>query len=787
MRSSSRARRLLPGLAAWLVLASGAAAQDGSVQGRVRDDEGSAVLGVQMRLDQAGTLVRLAETDRLGYFRMDGVPVGAYTLRFGRIGYAETSVPVRVGPGEAVELELSVQRSALVLEGITVGAERSRARARFEEAAGITVRELGKADLRRVPGIAEADPLRAVEVLPGVVSTSDFSAAFHVRGGSQDQNLILLDGVPVFSPFHLGGFFSVFNADMLERAELQSGGFPAEHGGRVSSVLQMESDAGDGRFGVEGGVSVLASRAAVSGGAPAGVAGAMGLSNVHWRASARRSYFDWLLEPAFAFPYHLQDFQGVAEAWTRGGDRIRVTAYTGDDVLDLTRLDPEDFPLRIDWTWGNDVAGVGWTRPRRGGGFLDAKVNASRYGSDLRFADFGDTEFRTAVDQLQGRVDWEGRPSPFLRVRLGAGVDRMGYDNRVATGGTEFGGGEGTGVLAGGYAQLSWSRPRAWLVEFGGRADRWGPEPGAPTTHVSPRLAAKRFFAGGDGAVKAAAGRYTQYVHSLRDEELPLGLDVWVLAGERAPALVSDQFQGGVEGYLGNDWFVSLEGYLREFEGVVAFNPGDDPNDPLDDILSGTGRSWGADLMVRREGGSVSGWLALSYLRARRTFPDGLSPEVPAPSVTYAPVFDRRVDMDLVLRYPLPWGWEGGLRWNLGTGTPYTRALGAYAAYTPRFVEQGGRLEWDGTREERDDLGGYAVILEGRNRSRYPVYHRLDLSARRTLRRSWGTLTPYVDLLNTYNRRNVLFYFYEYSESPPVRSGISMFPLLPTVGLEIRF
>lgn len=788
MRLHRSLRTLVVVCAVGAALPSPSAGQTGTVEGRVRDDEGSAVQGAQLRLTQAGALVRLVATDRLGFFRMVQVPPGAYTLESSGLGYASSTRPVGVGPGEKVEVALVLPRRAVQLEGITVAADRSRERIRFEEVGGATVREMNLADLKQVPGVAEADPLRAVEVLPGVVSTSDFSAAFHVRGGSADQNLILLDGVPIFSPFHLGGFFSVFNADMLDRAELQSGGFAAEHGGRVSSVLLIESDAGDGSVKVDGGVSLLASRVAVSGGAPRGIADALGMSNIHWRGSARRSYFDWLLKPAFDFPYHLQDFQGVAEAWTKGGDRVRVTAYTGDDILDLSRLDAEDFPLRIDWGWGNDAVGARWTHPRRGGGSVDARVNVSRYATALTFPDFGDTEFRSAVDQVQGRVDLEARPSPFLRFRTGLEVERSGYDNLAMSGGTQFGRGKGTGVLLGGYGQLSWTRPQAWLVEAGVRLDQWRPDPGVPEVEVAPRLAVKRFFAGSDGAVKVAAGRYTQYVHSLRDEELPLGIDVWVLAGERAPNVVSDQLQVGVEGYPREDWFVSLEGYVRDFDGVVTFNPGDDPNDPLDDILSGTGRSRGADLMVRKEGGAVSGWLALSYLQARRTFPDGLAPTgQPAPSVTYAPIFDRRLDVDLVLRYPLPWGWEGGLRWNVGTGTPYTRALGAYAAYTPRFLERGGRLEWDGARADTDGLGGYAVYLEGRNASRYPTYHRLDLSARKTVRKSWGTLVPHVDLVNTYNRRNVLFYFYEYAENPPVRSGISMFPLLPTVGLEIHF
>ena len=756
------------------------------MEGRVRDDEGSAVAGATAELLRADSVVRAADSDALGFFRIAPVPAGAYVLRVSGLGYADAQLEVVVRPGATTVVEPVLPRAALPVEGISVQAERSRERVRFEEIGGATVRELALADLQRVPGVAEVDPVRAIEVLPGVVSTSDFSAAFHVRGGSQDQNLILLDGVPVFSPFHLGGFFSVFNADMLDRAELQSGGFPAEHGGRVSSVLLMESDPGDGRFQVDAGLSLLASRVAVGGALPRKAAAALGQSTARWRVSARRSYFDVLMKPAFEFPYHLTDLQGVLEAWTVGGDRLRLTAYTGRDVLDLTRLDPEDFPLRIDWSWGNDLVGARWTRPRSGGGSLDVHASFSRFGSGLAFPDFADTDLRSGIRQARAGVDLETRPDPSLRLRVGADLDRLGYDNLVVTGGTRFAGGDAVGWLTGLYGQATWLRPRRWLLEAGVRLDAWKPTSGDAVLEPAPRLAAKRFFASGDAAVKVAVGRYTQFLHSLRDEELPLGLDFWVLSGERAPHVVSDQAQVGLEGYVGDGWFWSLEGYVRSFEGVVTFNVADDPNDELDDIVSGRGISYGSDFLVRRERGEVTGWLALSLLRARRTFPDMLSPFEPRPEITYPPVFDRHLDADLVLRYPLPWGWEGGLRWNLGTGVPYTRALGSYGYYSPRFVD-GGALQWAGAWDSTDDLGGYGVVLEERNGSRYPTYHRLDASVRRTFVKSWGTLTPHLDVLNVYDRRNVLFYFYDYQEDPPVRAGISMFPILPTVGLEVRF
>ncbi|MBT8397831.1 MAG: hypothetical protein KJN92_12745, partial [Gemmatimonadetes bacterium] len=287
-------------------------------------------------------------------------------------------------------------------------------------------------------------------------------------------------------------------------------------------------------------------------------------------------------------------------------------------------------------------------------------------------------------------------------------------------------------------------------------------------------------------AVKASAGRYTQYLHSIRDEELPLGLDVWILTGDQVPHVVSDQIQVGFEGYPGEGWFLSAEAFHRGFEGVVTTNLADNPNEDGDDFLPGNGVSWGGDLFLRYTGEEISGWLSLSFLQADRTFPDFLSGLDPAPDLTYPPIFDRRVDADLVLQKELGGGLQAGLRWNFGSGLPYTRPLGSYRYLSQRIIPGSG-LQWDSDGEGSGGQGGYGVVLSQRNGARYPARHRLDVSLRWSLDRGWGRLVPYLSVLNVYNRKNVLFYFFEYDQNPPVRTGISMFPFLPTLGLEVSF
>jgi hypothetical protein len=728
---------------------------------------------VLLRQDTA--LVARTTTDARGRFVFTRLPAGRYQLAALALGYEGDPVAVEVEPGAVARVELVLSARAVSVGAIRV--EGRRERAAFEQDVGTTRVELAGAEIEQLPGLAEADVLRAVEVLPGVISTSDFSASFNVRGGAADQNLILLDGVPIYNPFHLGGVFGVFNADMVDRTELLAGGFPARYGGRVSSVLNVRSDAGDGTLGVDAGVSLIASRAAISTGLPRETARSLGLQAVNARISARRSYLDVLLRPVVEFPYHLTDFQGVAEAWTENGVWT-VSGYSGTDLLDLRESEAVPLPLRLEW--GNRVGGLGWSGTLRGLD-LESRVSSSSFETEILFPDFDDTRIGSRITERRGRVDL-GVPLGSATLGLGGEVARIDYENRFESGGTDFGGSGDEGWLGASYGQLAWQNEQ-WRVEVGARVDVWDAASADASVEPAPRLAVKRFVRDGNAAIKLAAGRYTQVLHSLRDEEVPVGIDLWITAGRNVPVVVSDQVQLGWEQLVG-EWNGRVEAYYRTFDGVVATNGADDPNDPSDDVLRGTGRSWGVDLLLRRGSSPdhrVDGWIAVSYLRAERTFPDPIAVE-PRP-VTYPPIFDRRWDVDLVLRFPVPGGIDGGLRFNLGSGLPYTRPVGSHTYYRYR-VDEGLLVPQVGDDDEQQT----AVILGDRNAERYPAYHRLDVSFRKDYRRSWGTVRPFLDLLNVYNRRdNVLFYFFDYDVSPPTRSGISMLPFLPTLGAEVRF
>ncbi len=754
------------------------AAQEAMIEGRVWSEDGMAVEGAVVRVfpvvDSAD--VRFDETDPLGYFAFRDFSPGVYVVAASRIGFAEQRELAEVRGSGSLEMEIVLVYEAIELPGVEASSARSRARVQFEEAAGTTVHDIERAALKSIPGVAESDPLRAVGTLPGVTTVSDFAAAFNVRGGSADQNLILLDDVPIYNPFHLGGIFSVFNADMVRRAEFRAGGFPAEYGDRVSSVLTVESDAGDGATGVDATISLLASSVAVDGSLPDWASGPLGLANTRWRVSGRRSYVDLLVKPFTEFPYHLADAHGVFEGWTKGGNRIRFTGYSGRDVLDLTRVGNR--PLGVRSSWGNDALGGSWVNPMRGGGWMGVRASFSRFAADLGIEDL-DAQAGTSVHRASIQADIERRPVAGMRWKSGVGVNRRAYANEANADGTLLDETGGNGVGLASYSQVQWEGSSRWLLEAGLRLDYWRPNPGSPSTTLSPRFALKRFLGGGDAALRLSAGRYTQFIHSLRDEEAPVGLDIWVLTGDRAPQVVSHQVQAAAEAFLGEDgsWYGSVEAYYRTLDGVVTLNFADTPDDPLDDLVDGTGRGYGLDLFVERSAGTLTGWISVSFLRARRTFPDTRTGVLPPPEITYPPVFDRRLDIDLVLRRLLGWGGlNGGLHANFGTGLPYTRPLGDFAIHHQRLVD--GLLVY---------RGEITAAFGPRNQARYPVRHRLDISLRKTVEKDWGTVTPYLNVINVYNRKNVLFYWYDHWEAEPTRTGVSMFPILPTFGVEVSF
>jgi hypothetical protein len=671
-----------------------------------------------------------------------------------RLGFRPDTVAVAGGQDSIV---VYLRAAPVRLAALEVESERTSARARFEDLAQLSTMSLSAPEIKRAPALLEPDLFRVIQMLPGIVSRNDYSTGYNVRGGESDQNLVQVDGIPVFNPSHLVGLFSTFDPDAIGQADFLTGGFPAGYSGRLSSVLDVALRPGNSReVRASSLVSLLSSKVLLEGPLP---------GSASFLVSARRTYLDAVVS-AFTdevLPYYFTDLLGKVQARTAGQGTLSFTGYWGRDDLRMTLVEETDTrdPIDLAWHWGNRLLGATWRRPVGAGQF---EIRA------------GYSDFTTTLGLFPGIVQWNNtarlvtagtaldiRLAATHAIRIGAGLERYGMDNDIRS--PAF----GTVLMSADYAPTVWSlfadeqwSPFEAVVLRPGVRLEHVPESGF--TGLSPRVAAKVFL-NRNVAVTASAGRYYQPIHSIRDQEMPVTVyEVWIGADSVVPVARSDHMVLGLESWVGRHEQVTLEGYRKSFSGLVAPNRGQDLRRPGDEFLPASGHAWGVDLLFRRHAGAVRGWLAYTYAHAWRT----------SEGITYPAAHDRRHTLNIVVELPGVFGGSMALRWGYGSPLPYTGFVG----------------EWFHRRYNVTDHVFESMVREvlagPRNGERYPPYSRLDLGMRWSFRTLGATWEPYLQFVNLYNRRNVFLYFFDYGNSPPTRTGLSQLPFLPALGVEIR-
>lgn len=717
---------------------------------------------------------RAASSDDEGRFTLRGVAPGRARLEVRALGFAVRDTAIVVAAGAETALELRLVPVPRLLGGVRTVAS-SPDRERFERTADVSAMTMSRSALSRAPALGESDVLRAVALLPGVAARSDYTAGFNVRGGEADQNLVLLDGTPVYNPFHFGGLFGTFIDEAVDRVDLTAGGFGAAFGGRLSSVLDVSSRE-EGRPGIHGGVEVsLLSSSAALGGSSAG-------GRLSWNVAARRTYADRVVGVLTSneFPYHFQDAQLHAATLLAGGGTLAITAYTGRDVLTPEADSAEGGKIRFDW--GNSLVGLSYSQPLGARTSLAQRAWISAFSTHFD-ADEGRTSLFDAITDLSiagGVTHARGAHT------LGAGYELSSYAVRYRerasgdfTYDDEFGGDisfEGDiarpplrqrQTAAALYVEDGWRASPRLLVRAGMRAER---VPEASWTGLSPRLSLK-YWLTKDLALSAAGGRYAQWLHAVRNEDLPLRVfDVWLTSDALVPVSRATHLVSGVERWLGDHHVARVEGYWKRFADLPESRSVLDPRIRKESIRLFDGTSYGTDVFLRRiEGaGPFTGWLSYSYALSAR-HQGGLR---------YAPGQDRRHNANVVLAYSPPRArYSLGARYGIASGNPFTPSGGQRPGY-----------EYDpATNQWRPVPGADVEVRGGRNASRYPLYQRADLSVERAFYPRWGAVRTTLAVVNVFNRRNVFLYDFDYAATPPSARAVSQFPLLPTIGFEVEF
>jgi len=688
-----------------------------------------------------------------GYYAIKGVSPGTYTIACDALGFETETHEVALVEGSDLRLDfhLGVQPFEMAVVEVTAEGEREES----EIQSGLV--ELPAETLVKPPGLVERDIVRGLQLLPGVQAASDVSSGLYVRGGGPDQNLILLDQIPLYNPTHAFGFFSTFNADAIKDVALYKGAYPARYGGRLGAVLDVANRDGNRKeIQGRGGVSVIAARLTLEG--PVGKGS--------WIVSGRRTYLDPLLaairnEDNEIPDYYFYDLNARVNQSPREEDNIAVSGYFGRDDLHLD-LDTGTF---LDVRWGNAAGTVKWTHLFRPGLYGNFLLAGSRYDSRSTFQVFETPiEFKNRVRDVSAKadVDWRVHRDHALNLGLLASSLTFGYESEFNQSEEPEYDQRPTSFAV--YAEDEWQTDRRTVVKPGLRAEYFSED---DRTRLEPRLTVSHQLRNGL-RLKGGGGLYTQHLQLVTTEGFS-GADLWVPTDETAEAGRAWQLVASAELEPAKDHTISAEAYYTGLQNLIQLDTrtsGDAEGQSTEDLFrtGGTGYATGLELFAQRTAGTLTGWVGYTLGWSRRTFADvNLGREFP-------PKYDRRHDLKVVAE--LERGkWKYGLNFVYASGQAFTPAGSRFALDEPSTGEP--------------DQG--IVDYPEKNSARLLPYHRMDVSIAREGHLFGAGAEWFLQIFNVYNRRNEWFVSYDTSELVIDADVAHQLPLIPTVGVNFAF
>lgn len=625
--------------------------------------------------------------------------------------------------------------------------------------------------------LGEVDIMRAIQMLPGIQAGSEGQSGIYVRGGGPDQNLILLDGVPVYNASHLFGFFSVFNADAVKSVDVIKGGFPARYGGRLSSVvdIQMKEGANDKLHG-EGGIGLIASRLTLEGPFKKG-------KESSFMISGRRTYIDLLAMPFILAStegvktgYFFYDLNAKANFKLNDKNHLYLSGYLGNDKFYANEsYDGSKFKNNLHW--GNATTVARWNHLFNKKTFGNLTASYTRYLFDISSEEknSGNQNFYlhyfSGINDLSVKYDLDYLPNPnhFLK----AGVSTIFHTFKPGAFQQKDQSGGYTWDTTLGQGKIHTKEYEAYIEDDIKLSNKVKLNAGLHFTlyqsgnktysSLQPRFST-RYLLTPQFSIKASYARMNQYIHLLSNSGIGLPTDLWVPVTPRVPPQVADQLAAGLAYSLHNKYEFSVEAYYKKMNNVLEYKEGSSYISPFtsweDNVTVGKGDSYGAEFFAQRQKGKLTGMLGYTLSWTNRIF-DELNFGKKFP---YR--YDRRHDFKIAGVYKISERIELSTEFVYGTGQAITLPEQVYQ--TPG----GNEIEVNG----------------GRNAYRMPAYHRMDFAASFSKQKKRHMRTWVFSIYNVYNRKNS-FYIYRDTRmnGDPVFKSVSVFPILPSFSYQFKF
>lgn len=769
-----------------LITTTNAIAQNGIIRGFVYNDKtGEAEIGATVFLK--GTTIGAA-TDVNGFYSITKIPEGSYTLVVTSLGFDTIQMPVSVKKNEIVQKNHDLKEAATMISTFNVSAEKQEAKTQVK----MSVAKITPKEIKSMPAVGEPDLAQYLQVLPGVTFTGDQGGQLYIRGGSPVQNKVLLDGMIIYNPFHSIGLFSVFDTDIMRSADIYTGGFNAEYGGRISSIMDITTRDGDKkRLRGKISASTFSSKLLLEGPLKKAKEGSGGISFV---VSAKHSYLEQSSE--IYKPY----FEGLSSENARGVDTLGLP-YGFTDLYGKISFNGGNgnkvsffgFNFRDNVNY-SDISNLKWNSAGGGANFvlvpatsktlIEGVLAYSSYNIELNEADglprtSEITGFNTGMDFTTFSGDNQFK----------YGFEILGFKTNyefVNTVGTRIVQEENTTELSG-FMMYRINAGNMVLepsvrMQYYASLSAFSPE---------PRIGLK-YNITDKFRMKAAAGMYSQNLISANSDRDIVNLFYGFLSGpdnlqeeftqeDGSIKEVTHQLQKANHAILGfeydltNSLNLNVEGYYKRFTQLTNTNRNQifDESDPAaankpdvekKEFIVETGDAYGVDVALKYTSTRINVWTIYSLGKVTRW--DGIQ--------EYYPVFDRRHNVNVVVAYIFgkDLNWEFNTRWNLASGFPFTQTQGFYEGIAFSSIDQ-NYTSGNGTLElEFADLNG----------GRLPYYHRLDVNIKRKfILGKNSTLEVNLGATNAYNRDNLFFIDRVTAEK------VYQLPLMPSFGMSLTF
>ncbi len=782
-------------------------AQTYTLSGYIKDKESREnLIGANLyeEKNQKGT-----NTNDYGFYSLS-LPKGEVELVVSYIGYQADTLVISLTENQQLDINLS---PTVALSTVEVKARRGTNDDRLG-----TIR-LSAKELKGIPSLGgEADILKAIQLLPGVKFGDEGTSGFYVRGGGPDQNLILLDGIPVYNPSHLFGFISTFNPDAISNIDLIKGGFPARYGGRLSSVLDIRlKDGNKKELKGQGNLGIVASKLLLE--------GPISKGKGSFLVSGRRSLYELALLPAALINnqgernnFSFYDLNAKLNYQLSDKDRLFATIYAGNDKLKFKSQYSGSYGEETAEeyvNWGNRIASLRWNHQFNSKLFSNINLFYNRYrfntGADYNFYVLNENQepvldkylfdYISNVDDVGVKMDFFYTPVPAHNIKFGTATTQhrfkpgvlSGVSDSLATNAPSIDALESRIYVEDNILLTDW-----WQLNLGLHASLFNVR-GEQYTSIEPRLNT-RFFLGKKWTFDASYAQMQQYLHLLTNSSLGLPTDLWVPPTDNVPPQQSSQVAAGLSFQPNKKYNFSIETYYKQMKGLVNYKEGAsfliEGKDWEDKVaIDGIGESYGIELFAQKRAGNTTGWLAYTLSYTDRQFDE----------INFGRAFpykyDRRHDIALVLTHKFSERIRLNLNWVFATGNAVTlpRTIYPNINFPPNVNEFRNTSERNlisltspvSFVRQLEEIVNYGET----NSSRMPSYHRLDIGVSFFKKTKWGEQTLDFSVYNAYNNRNPYYIRYvfegQFSDDTDTTSGkfqaVSLIPLIPSISYGFKF